>query len=100
MPAGSDKVITRPEQSLDNAPEGVAFLPEAERNYLSAGIGYALGRNVMIDLGYQAVLQSDRRGRVRSRTIDQTAEEVNVGVFSSDAHVFALSLVYGFGSPR
>lgn len=76
------------------------FLPEAERNYLSAGIGYSLGRNVAIDLGYQVVLQSDRRGRVRSRTIEQTADEVNVGVFSSDAHVFSLSLVYGFGSPR
>lgn len=73
------------------------FLPEAERNYYSAGVGYHLGRGARIDLGYQAVVQSDRRGRVRSRTLDQTAEEVNVGVFSSDAHVFSLSFVYGFG---
>jgi long-chain fatty acid transport protein len=75
------------------------FLPEAERNYYSAGIGYEVWRNARIDLGYQAVVQSDRRGRVRSRTLQQTAEEVNVGVFSSDAHVFSLSFAYGFG-PR
>src|SRR5690606_10822112 len=73
------------------------FLPEAERNYYSAGVGYDLGRGLSIDLGYQAIVQSDRRGRVRSRTLDQTAEEVNVGVFSSDAHVFILSFFCGIG---
>ena len=76
------------------------FLPEAERNYYSAGVGYDVGRGLKIDLGYQAVVQSDRRGRVRGRTLEQTADQVNVGVFSSDAHVFSLSLVYGFGSTR
>lgn len=76
------------------------FLPEAERNYYSLGVGYDLGRGAHIDLGYQAVVQSDRRGRVRSRTREQTAEEVNVGVFSSDAHVFSLTFAYGFGTPR
>lgn len=76
------------------------FLPEAERNYYSVGIGYDAGRGVKIDLAYQTVDQSDRRGRVRGRTFEQTAEEVNVGVYSSEAHVFSLSLVYGFGAPR
>ena len=76
------------------------FLPEAERNYYSAGVGYEFGRGLRIDLGYQAIVQSDRRGRVRSRTLQQTADEVNVGVYSSDAHAFSLSLSYGFGSRR
>lgn len=76
------------------------FLPEAERNYYSAGVGYDVGRGLRVDLGYQAVVQSDRRGRVRGRTLEQSAADVNVGVFSSDAHAFSLSLVYGFGGSR
>lgn len=76
------------------------FLPEAERNYYSAGVGYDLGRGLRIDLGYQAIVQSDRRGRVRSRTLDQTADEVNVGVYATDAHAFSLSLGWAFGAGR
>ncbi len=74
------------------------FLPEADRNYYSVGLGYRLGRGVRVDLAYQLVAQADRRGRVRGRTLEQRAEDVNVGLYSSDAHAFSLSLVYGFGS--
>lgn len=76
------------------------FLPEAERNYYSAGVGYDLGRGLRIDVAYQAIVQSDRRGRVRNRTLDQTADEVNVGVYATDAHAFSLSLGWAFGAGR
>jgi long-chain fatty acid transport protein len=77
------------------------FLPEAERNYYSVGVGYDAGSSVRIDVGYQRVDQSDRRGRLRNRTsLDQTAEEINVGVFSSEGHVFSVTVAYGFGMLR
>lgn len=74
------------------------FLPEADRNYYSVGVGYAMGRALRVDLGYQLIAQADRRGRVRGRTLDQRAGDVNVGLYGSDAHAFSLSLIYGFGS--
>ncbi|HET7274464.1 MAG TPA: outer membrane protein transport protein [Longimicrobiaceae bacterium] len=74
------------------------LLPEAERNYYSFGVGYRIMDGLGLDLAYQLVDQSDRRGRVRPRTsLEQTAEEVNVGVYSSDAHVFTATLFYHFG---
>lgn len=77
------------------------LLPEAERNYYSLGLGYAITDQLHVDLGYQLVDQSDRRGRTRNRTsLDQSADDVNVGVYSSEAHVFSLSIAYGFGSRR
>jgi long-chain fatty acid transport protein len=77
------------------------FLPEAERNYYTLGLGYDFLETMRLDLGYQLVDQSDRRGRVRNRaSLDQTAEDLNVGVFSSEAHVFSVSVAYGFGPHR
>ena len=74
------------------------LLPEAERNYYSAGIGYRLPMGLGIDVGYQYVDQSDRRGRVRGRSsLTQTARDLNMGVFSSDADLFNVTLSYQFG---
>lgn len=76
------------------------FLPEADRNYYTAGLGYDLGRGLRVDLAYQAIVQADRRGRVRSRTLEQNAGDVNVGVYSNDAHAFSASVSYSFGGDR
>jgi long-chain fatty acid transport protein len=76
------------------------LLPEAERNYYSAGIGYRIGRGLSIDAGYQLVDQADRRGRVRGRApgmTDAQLEARNVGVYSSDVHLWNLTLSYRFG---
>lgn len=77
------------------------LLPEAERNYYTLGLGYRLTNSLGIDLGYQYVDQSDRRGRVRGRTsLDQTAEQLNVGVYSVEGHVLSGTLSYRFGARR
>lgn len=74
------------------------LLPENERNYYSAGLGYRVTSGLSVDLGYQYVDQADRRGRVRGRTsLSQTAEQLNTGVYSVDAHVLNLTLSYRFG---
>lgn len=80
------------------------LLPEAERNYFSFGVGYAFSDNLRADAGYQHILQSDRRGRVRPRPDTLTDEDalraLNVGVFSSDAHLVNVTLSYQFGRSR
>jgi long-chain fatty acid transport protein len=74
------------------------LLPEAERNYLTAGLGYRAGP-LQLDLAYQHIHQSDRRGRTRSRTdIKQTPAQVNVGVYHINAHVLSAGLAWHFGS--
>lgn len=77
------------------------LLPEAERNYYSAGIGYRLPAGLGIDLGYQYIDQADRRGRVRGRSsLSQTPQQLNVGVYHADASVFNVTLSYRFGGSR
>lgn len=77
------------------------LLPEAERNYITAGLGYRFGERMGVDLMYQHLTQADRRGRVRGRpTRALTAEDLNVGVYSSTANLLGLSLFYQFGPAR
>lgn len=100
--AASDRLNLRAGFIYNTAAEKDAsvtpLLPENERNYYSAGIGYRLARGLAVDLGYQYVNQADRRGRVRSRTsLAQSAEELNAGVYSVDAHVLNLTFSYRFG---
>jgi len=77
------------------------LLPEAERNYYSAGIGYRLPMGLGVDLGYQFIDQADRRGRVRGRSsLAQTPQQLNVGVYHADASVFNVTLSYHFGGSR
>lgn len=76
------------------------LLPEAERNYYSAGLGYRFSRALGVDLSYQHVDQADRRGRVRGRTPGMTEAQLearNVGVYDSDAHLWNVTFSYRFG---
>jgi long-chain fatty acid transport protein len=76
------------------------LLPEAERNYLTAGVGYRAGP-LALDVGYQHIHQADRRGRTRSRTsFAQTPQQLNVGVYHVKAHVLNATLAYHFGGRR
>ena len=79
------------------------ILPEAERQLYSVGFGYDFG-SLRADAYYNYVNQADRRGRVRSELpptiIDETAEQLNVGVYSSTAHLFGLTLSYVFDNAR
>lgn len=76
------------------------LLPEAERNYYTAGLGYRFANGLGVDVGYQHIDQSDRRGRVRGRDPGLTEAELqalNVGVYSVDANVLGITLSYQFG---
>lgn len=76
------------------------LLPEAERNYITAGAGYRFDNGLGLDVGYQHIDQSARRGRVRGRNPDMTLEQLqalNVGVYDVDAHVLGVTLSYRFG---
>lgn len=76
------------------------LLPEAERNYYSVGAGYQLNNGFGIDVGYQLIDQSDRRGRVRGRAPNATAGQLrglNVGVYEADASVLNVTVSYRFG---
>jgi long-chain fatty acid transport protein len=64
------------------------FLPEAERNVYTAGLGFRLPVGVQLDAFYQFVDQDARRGRVRAPVRGQDARDLNIGVYTLDAHVF------------
>lgn len=79
------------------------ILPEAERQLYGVGLGYAMGA-LRADVYYNYINQADRRGRVRSALppslVTETAEQLNVGVYSSTAHLMGLTLSYVFGGHR
>jgi long-chain fatty acid transport protein len=77
------------------------LLPEAERNYLTAGLGYRLPMGLRFDAAYQYIDQSDRRGRVRGRdSLDQGPGDLNMGVYSVDAHILSATVAWHFGGNR
>jgi long-chain fatty acid transport protein len=79
------------------------LLPEAERNYYTAGLGYRMTNGLGVDVGFQYVDQSARRGRVRGRApglTDAQLQALNVGVYDVDATVLGVTLSYRFGGSR
>ncbi|MDX1675420.1 MAG: outer membrane protein transport protein [Longimicrobiales bacterium] len=82
------------------------ILPEAERQLYTVGFGYRMGP-IQADLYYNFVNQADRRGRVRSALPgrdytdpDAIINDLNVGVYSTTAHLVGLTLSYVFGDER
>ena len=75
------------------SPRATPFLPEYERNYLTAGVGYRFNPSLGLDLGYQYVIQPDRRGSVRPSGPE-------VGVYGAEAQVFGVTVSYQFGRHR
>lgn len=79
------------------------ILPESERQLYGIGLGYAMGA-LRADVYYNYINQADRRGRVRSELppsiVDEGIERLNVGVYSSTAHLMGLTLSYVFGGHR
>jgi long-chain fatty acid transport protein len=70
-------------------PEGVSpFLPEAERDIFTAGLGYRFPMGLQVDAFYQFIDQADRRGRVRGPLPGQNPLDLNIGVYSLNAHTF------------
>jgi long-chain fatty acid transport protein len=73
------------------------ILPEAERQLYTVGFGYDFG-TFRADAYYNYVNQADRRGRVRSALPGSfTIDDLNIGVYSTTAHLVGLTLSYVFG---
>jgi long-chain fatty acid transport protein len=72
-------------------PRATPFLPEGERNYYTAGIGWHVSHALSADFSYQYINQPDRRGAVRP-------DEPVTGVYDAFGQTFGFTLAYRFGS--
>jgi len=77
------------------------FLPDAERTFLSGGVTYRATERIGLDVFFMNGNVADRRGRVLDRdSFDQTAEELNEGIYTSEGTLFGATLTYHFGGAR
>jgi long-chain fatty acid transport protein len=72
-------------------PRATPFLPEGERNYYSAGIGFHPNGKLSADASFQYIHQPDRRGAVRP-------DEPTTGIFTASGMTFGFTLAYHFGA--
>jgi long-chain fatty acid transport protein len=71
------------------------LLPEANRNHITAGVGWRALDYLKVNVAYQYLGQNDRRGRVRGELPGEenpTAEKLNSGLYSFDAHLIGTTL--------
>lgn len=73
-------------------PRATPFLPEGERNYYAAGLGFHPNGKLSADMSFQYINQPDRRGAVRP-------DEPTVGIFTATGMTFGFTLAYHFGRP-
>jgi long-chain fatty acid transport protein len=73
------------------------LLPEQDRANYSLGFSLPLLSRFVVDGGWVLVTTPGRRGRVDERTLStQSAAQLNTGVYSLTANIFALSLKSSF----
>lgn len=73
------------------------LLPDQDRANYSLGFSYPLMRRFVVDGGWVLVTTPGRRGRIDERLSEaQTASQLNSGVFSLNANIFALTLKSSF----
>ena len=73
------------------------LLPEQDRANYSLGFSYPVMKSLVVDGGWVLVTTPGRRGRIDERTsVNQTAAQLNTGVYSLTANIFALSLKSAF----
>lgn len=73
------------------------LLPEQDRANYSLGFSLPVMNRVTVDGGWVLVTTPGRRGRIDERTLEsQTAAQLNSGVYSLTANIFALSLKSAF----
>ena len=79
-------------------PETVTpLLPEQDRAYFTAGAGIPFMQRYTLDASYARVWTPGARGRIVERTsTSQTAADLNTGVYTLSANIFALSLKASF----
>lgn len=73
------------------------LLPEQDRANYSLGFSLPVMQRFVVDGGWVLVTTPGRRGRIDERVLEtQTAAQLNTGVYSLTANVFALSLKSAF----
>jgi long-chain fatty acid transport protein len=71
------------------------LVPEARRTSLAVGVGYGITDRLHADVGFEVLIQADRRGSVRPRvTRTETASDLNVGRYSAHGVFGGLTLSY------
>ena len=77
------------------------FLPDSERNFFSGGLGFRASERLSLDFFGMTVDAMARRGRVVNRdSFDQTADQLNSGLYSAEGQLFGATVTYHFGGPR
>ncbi len=72
------------------------LLPEANRNEVTAGLGIRISKKLTVDVAYQFIAQTDRRGRVVERLPGETAADVNSGLYEFWANLIGLTVTGHF----
>lgn len=77
------------------------FLPDSERLWLSGGVSYRLSERFSLQAFGMSADVASRRGRVVDRTsFEQTAEELNEGLYSAESQIYGATVTYHFGGAR
>ena len=77
------------------------FLPDSRRAFYSGGISFRVGERLQVDAFGMTANAADRRGRVVNRTsFDQTADQLNEGIYVSSGQLFGVTATYHLGGPR
>jgi long-chain fatty acid transport protein len=69
------------------------LLPEARRNHMMVGIGWAFRPRMTLDLAYHFVAHDDRRGRVVNRPPGSNVD-LNSGTYRTRADLLGITLTY------
>jgi long-chain fatty acid transport protein len=79
-------------------PETVTpLLPEQDRNYFTAGVGIPFMKTFALDASYAHVFTPGARGRIVERTsLNQTADQLNTGVYTLSANIFSFTIKANF----
>ena len=84
-------------QSAAPAETVTPLLPEQDRWYWTFGAAVPFGKMWELETGYAHVATKGARGRIVERTHrDQTAEQLNSGVFTLSANVFSFTIKASF----
>jgi long-chain fatty acid transport protein len=69
------------------------LLPEADRNHITAGLGWRIVPSVELNVAYQYINQNDRRGRVRDAPEgEEPTAALNSGLYTFSGHLIGTTL--------
>ncbi len=69
------------------------LLPEAQRNHMMIGAGWAFRPRMTLDVAYHVVAHADRRGRVVNRPPGSNVD-LNSGIYRSRGDLLGITLTY------